>query len=281
MPDLTVEAPAKVNLSLLVSAGDASGYHPLRSLVQTVEWCDLLEIDEADEEVLVVEDADLPDDDENLVWRAIRAATDRRPRLALHLRKRIPVAAGLAGGSSDAAAALLALGELAGLTEDAMHRVAPEVGADVRYFLTGGTAWMEGYGERISAADRLDGFALAIAVPGFELATPEVYRRWDRLDGPTGPEFPARYLPPVLRREEGMRNDLTPAALAVRPELGDWIADVSARWDRPVAMSGSGPAVFGYFADLDEARSAAVDAAPEARAACGVDLRPRGVCLVD
>lgn len=255
------EAPAKINLTLEVRPPERDGMHPLRSLVQAIDWCDLLEVEEDDEDRLEVTGADLPDDGDNLVWKAVSALRQRlgqdRPKLYIKLNKAIPGAAGLGGGSSDAAASMLALAELRKSSVSIIEEVAPTVGADVPFFLVGGTAWIEGYGERITKARiDTDSWALAIAVPDFELRTEDVYRAWDRLESPTGPGLDGRSLPPVLREHGPLRNDLTPGAMALRPELGDWLNDVAELWERPVAMSGSGPSLFAFFADIDEAEGA-------------------------
>ncbi|MEX0666799.1 MAG: 4-(cytidine 5'-diphospho)-2-C-methyl-D-erythritol kinase, partial [Acidimicrobiia bacterium] len=132
------EAPAKVNLSLEVRSPEGEGRHPIRSLVQAIEWCDLLEVEEADEDHLEIDGADLPDDGENPDWKAITALRQRigedRPRLHIKLTKAIPVAAGLGGGSSDAAASMLALATLRKSPKDMVAEVAPTVGADVPFF---------------------------------------------------------------------------------------------------------------------------------------------------
>lgn len=272
------EAPAKLNLSLWVRPPDRSGMHPLRSLVQTIDRLDLLEVDTGEDERLTIVGDDLPDGEENLVWKAVRSLVGRpdRPRLVLRLDKSIPAAAGLGGGSSDAAAALAATAAVFDRTSAEVRAAAPTVGADVSYFLDGGTRWMEGYGERLTEVEPLDGFCVAVAVPSVEVATPAVYRRWDELEGPLGDEFPARALPPVLRTLGPFRNDLAPAARSLHPELGDWAVDLAERWERPVAMTGSGSAHFAFFADLDEAASAA--ALPvEGRAVFAAALRSSGV----
>lgn len=277
-------APAKLNLSLVVRPRDASGYHPLRSLVQTIDWVDVLSVEEGAEDRLVVRGADLPEGGENLVWRAVgeleRAASGRpgrrRPPLDLALDKRIPVGAGLAGGSSDAAAVLLALIRMLRWPRRLAAAAAARVGADVPYLLTGGTAWMEGRGERITPLPALTGFAVAVVVPPFELATPEVYRRWDDLGGPAGPEMGVRRLPPALREAGPVRNDLLGAALDLRPDLGDWMRDLGEAWERPAAMSGSGPSLFAFFADLDEAEGALGAVPGNPRAARAAALRPHG-----
>jgi 4-diphosphocytidyl-2-C-methyl-D-erythritol kinase len=255
--------------------------HPLRSLVQTIDLLDMLRFEEADDDRLVVEGADLPEGGDNLVWKAIEALGGDRPRLDIHLAKQIPVAAGLGGGSADAAAAMAAIGEMTRRPASSVAAAAPTVGADVPLFLVGGSLWMEGYGERIGPVAPLDGFAIGLVVPHFELSTADVYRRWDELGGPSGEERGDRSLPPGLRAEGPFRNDLLPAALDLEPPLGDVISDLSDRWGRPVWMSGSGPSLFAYFADEEEATDAAgAVAGPEWRAAHGAGLRRQGVASV-
>lgn len=272
------EAPAKLNLDLRLRPRDAHGYHPLRSVFQAVEWLDRLRVEEGDEDTLIIEGADLPEGGDNLVWKAISALElPQRPHLRMELDKSIAVAAGLGGGSADAAAALAAVADLMKLESSKVQAAAAKVGADVPFFLTGGTAVVEGYGEQITPEEPLAGLAVAIAVPPFELATPDVYRRWDELEGPTGPELSGSELPPPLRRRFGeLRNDLVPAAVSLRPELEDWMHDLGEAWEQPVLMSGSGPACFGFFLDLEEADDA-LSAVGDHRAAVAADLRPRGV----
>lgn len=270
------EAPAKVNFHLAVGPAGAGGMHPIDSVIQTIEWCDVLAIDEAGEDELVVAGDGVPDDRSNLIWKALDNMNAARPQLRFDLTKRIAAAAGLGGGSSDAAAALLAAGQVSGWQDDQVRMAAEMTGVDVPYFLTGGSAFMQGHGENVTPIESpFTGFAVAVAVPPFELATPAVYRRWDRLEGPRGHDFPSSGLPPALRREE-YRNDLTPAALAERPELADWMQDLSRRWGTPVAMSGSGPSLFAFFPSVDEAMSAAAAAPAENRGTTGADLRPIG-----
>ncbi len=277
MAELEYFAPAKVNLSLRVHPPGRNGYHPLRSLIQTLEWGDTLAADAADDDELVIEGAELPDDESNLVWKALETLGGSRRPLRMVLTKRTPVAAGMGGGSSDAAAALRLGQEIARVPDSKVVESAREVGADVTFFLTGGTAWMEGYGELITPIEHLAGFAVAVVVPPFELSTRDVYRRWDDLGFPEGEAIPQRALPPVLRGYGELGNDLMAAALDLRPELGDWMVDLAGRWGTPVALSGSGPSVFAYFADIDEAESAAAEASADSRARFAAPLRRRGV----
>ncbi len=281
----TWEAPAKVNLSLQVARPDESGLHPVRSLIQTIEWCDLLVVEEGEDDQLRVEGADLPLGGDNLVWRAVarlrQEAEIKRPAVDFRLTKSVAVAAGLGGGSSDAAAALLAYARLARISPVVAEAVAPQVGADVPFLMVGGTAWMEGYGERLTALRFEPDYSLAVVVPPFELGAGEVYRAWDRREGPSGPALEARSLPPSLRELGPLRNDLTPAALTLAPDLADWIADLGKLFERRVAMSGSGPALFAYFSDLDEATSALSAVPARARARMAAMPRPRGAAPKD
>lgn len=272
------EAPAKLNLALELRPPDRTGYHPLRSLVQTIERLDVLSVDTGEDERLVVTGADVPDGEDNLVWRAVRLLVGRpdRPRLDMTLSKMIPPAAGLGGGSADAVAALRAAARVYGRSEADVRAIAPRIGADVPFFLDGGSAWMEGRGELLTEVEPLTGFCVAVAVPDTEIPTVSAYRRWDEMDGPLGSPLDGRLLPPPLRPYGPLRNDLTPAALSLEPALGDWAVDLAGLWERPVAMTGSGSAHFAFFLDIDEAGAAAA-AVEGGRAAFAADLRGWGV----
>jgi 4-diphosphocytidyl-2-C-methyl-D-erythritol kinase len=275
----TYEAPAKLNLSLLVSSPRSDGFHPLESLVQTVAWCDHLTIEEGEgEDALEIVGREI-DAGENLVLEALEAARARGsvPPLSLLLEKRLPIAAGLGGGSSDAAAALRAAVELGGLSASLAIEAASVVGADVALFLTGGSLLMTGVGEKISAVEPLSGFSVAIAVPNFALSTADVYKRWDKMEGPRSEAVATTSLPPQLRGGMPIRNDLLPAALDLQPRLGDFIADLREMWGMTVSMTGSGSACFGYFGSVGEAEDAAASVINFCDTAMGVELRALGV----
>jgi 4-diphosphocytidyl-2-C-methyl-D-erythritol kinase len=278
----TFEAPAKVNLSLHVQPPKADGYHPIESLVQTIEWCDRLEVEEAEADDLKVVGADL-DPEDNLVRKAIDAVRLRRsvPPLEMRLRKRIPTGSGLGGGSSDAAAALLAAFSFGEADDPEMEEVATALGADVPLFLVGGTIMMSGYGEVIETQPDLSGLAIAVAVPNFSLSTTDVYRRWDEMEGPSGEVTSQASLPPVLRGGMPIRNDLTPAAMALEPMLGDFIADLRSVWGSSVLMTGSGSGCFALFPNHNEADDAAQAVRRWASRVFAADLRRRGVSRVE
>jgi 4-diphosphocytidyl-2-C-methyl-D-erythritol kinase len=265
---MRADAYAKVNLSLRVGPADGSGLHPLRSLVHSIDWADGVDLEEADEDCFdLTGPVAVAADQSNLAVRALEAV--RPPGsgpIALRLDKHIPVAAGLGGGSADAAAVLTLAAAHFHLDPGRVIDAAPGIGADVPFCLLGGAAWMEGYGERLTPVRPCEDFAVAVVVPPFPLTTADVYSRWDRLGEPEGIPIDARHLPDSLRGEAPLANDLTPAALDLAPELGDWTSDLHRKWGVPVLMSGSGPSLFGFFATHGEAAEA-IDAVQGARAA--------------
>lgn len=275
---MEAEALAKVNLSLRVGTRDLSGLHPLQSLMQSIEWADRLALQGAGADQLVVRGLAVPADESNLAWRALEAVRGVVPRpgpAALALDKCIPISAGLGGGSADAAAVL---GMAAGhyhLPEPARDALAFSLGADVPFCLAGGTCLVEGHGELLTPRPPLDGFVLAVVVPPFEVPTAAAFRRWDELGGPAGEPVPARDLPTALRAGPPPVNDLVAAALSLVPALGDWLAELRRAWGQAVLMSGSGPALFGFFPSEAEAAEAAA-VVSGARAARACRPAPRG-----
>ncbi|NIA25751.1 MAG: 4-(cytidine 5'-diphospho)-2-C-methyl-D-erythritol kinase [Gammaproteobacteria bacterium] len=269
------EAPAKLNLTLRVLGLDTGGYHLLRSLAQTVSWFDTVEVGVSSDDELEIAGLEVPSGGENLVWQAIealRALTGIRTALRIRLQKRIAVAAGLGGGSADAAAALLLAAAVLDIPFDLVSRVAPSIGADVPFCLLGGLAMMEGRGERLTALTPAGDYAVAIVTPPFVLETAAVYRAWDRLGDPKPRGITGKAVPPSLRQFAPLINDLEPAALSIARDLEDWMIDLEDRWDRPVLLTGSGPSLFAFFSDEQEAASALATAPPGARA--GVSAVP-------
>jgi 4-diphosphocytidyl-2-C-methyl-D-erythritol kinase len=267
---MRAEAMAKVNLSLRVGARDSSGLHPLFSMAQSIDWRDSVALDESDDDSFAVTGLAVPADESNLAWRAleaVRSLAGSSSPAALALAKQIPVAAGLGGGSADAAASLALAGVRYRVERSRLESLAPSLGSDVSFCLTGGTARVEGHGDEITSLPFLGGYALAVVVPPFELATATVYRRWDEIGCPEGDVVEARSLPPTLRYLD-LANDLTRAAVAVEADLADWMAELRWRWGRPVLMSGSGPSLFGFFGDTEEATEAAAVAGARAGRAC-------------
>lgn len=256
---IRVRAPAKVNLHLGVGPVRRDGYHELHTVYHAISIYDELTARRGDTLSLTMEGegaGELALDESNLVIRAARALAETAGVAAharLHLRKQIPVAAGLAGGSADAAAALVACDALwdLGRSREELSRLAAGLGADVPFLLSGGTALGTGYGERVSPVLARGGtwhWVVALADGG--LSTARVYAELDRLRA-TGPApaalgEPAALLAALRQRDPAvlgaaLGNDLAPAALALRPGLAAVLAAGTAAGAVTGLVSGSGP----------------------------------------
>ncbi|MEA2025017.1 MAG: 4-(cytidine 5'-diphospho)-2-C-methyl-D-erythritol kinase, partial [Actinomycetota bacterium] len=262
---MRARAYAKINLGLRIRSRDADGYHPLRGVFQTIDWRDDVVVEDSDEDGMEVPGGGAPEDETNLAWRALAAArdagNDARP-IRVVLNKRIPSPAGLGGGSADAAAALNLAARRFSVSFDDVRRIAVDLGSDVPFAVVGGTAIVTGRGEFVSPQPDASGCAFAIVVPPISLDTASVYRSWDRLEGPRGPEIGADDLPPALRGYAPLGNDLYPAAVAIDVAIDEWRAELASRWGVPVMMTGSGAALFAYFPTRSEAEDA-VSIAPD------------------
>ncbi len=265
MPSLTRYCPAKVNLYLKVVGRRADGYHNLVSVMQPLTLADELTLELSGTTVhLECNHPGLPTDERNLAMRAARlfqTVAGRPAGLRLRLHKRIPVAAGLGGGSSDAAGVLRGLNDLAGhpLTEADLHRLAARLGADVPFFLGEGPALARGIGTDLKALE-LPEFWFVLINPGFAVDTGWVYRNL-QLDGTRLSED--NLLAAVdsgLQRPEDLSwltNDLESVTLRRYPEMEAWKAALRQRGAQVALMSGSGPTVFGIFPDEESSGEAA------------------------
>ncbi len=277
---ITERAPAKVNLGLRITGRRADGYHELDSVFVPIDWADevAVELEPAPARGvrLSLEGAaeGLPAGDENLAARAARGfleAAGLRQVVALRLTKRIPVAAGLGGGSSDAGAVLRALTALCpgALELRALAALALRLGADVPYFLDPRPARVRGIGERVEPLAELPPLCLLLAHPGVPLATAEVYRAYDALRAASRGASAAGPGPPLPPGFE-LHNDLEPAALRLCPPLGRLRRQLRELCPHGVGMSGSGPTLFALFPGPDEAEAAARRAAFQPPAWCRV-----------
>ncbi|CAA9293929.1 MAG: 4-diphosphocytidyl-2-C-methyl-D-erythritol kinase, partial [uncultured Actinomycetospora sp.] len=264
-PPVTVRVPAKINLHLAVGDLRPDGYHDLVTVFQALSITDEVSVTTAvpgaiEPGVTVsaadgVTGADVPTDASNLAWKAVEALArhaDRRPDVRVGLRKAIPVAGGMAGGSADAAAALLATASLwrLDLGREALLGVAAEVGSDVAFALHGGTALGTGRGERLVPVLSRHTFHWVVAVADHGLSTPTVFAELDRLRA--RPEAPRRVgdVEPVLEALASgearslallLGNDLQAAAVSLDPGLRRTLrAGVDAGALAGV-VSGSGP----------------------------------------
>lgn len=267
---VTAEAPAKINLYLHVTARRADGYHTLDTLIAFAAIGDRitarpgttlrLEIDGPFAGAL---QTGAPTPDDNLVLKAARALADYAGvpgHARLSLTKNLPIAAGIGGGSADAAAAIKALAALWHIPWDAgaMHELAATLGADVPMCLAGATAFAGGIGERLSPAPPLPGSGVVLVNPGVALSTPAVFaaRTGDFSLAARFTETPADAAG-LARLLATRRNDLAEAATGLAPVIIDVLAAVDGVGAHLARMSGSGATCFGLFDDLVAAKAAA------------------------
>lgn len=263
MEQLIRQAPAKVNLSLDITGKRADGYHTLRSVFQTVGIYDTLTFTKTDADTpfsLTCSEDGIPCDARNLVWKAAAALLGDQPKgVAVHLEKRIPSQAGLGGGSSDCAAALLGIRALLALpvSDAALHEMAARLGADVPFFLMGGTVLCEGIGEILHPLPKMPERILVIAKGEAGVSTPEGYRRLDALE-----TQPQTNTDDVLGALSGEAETLFAAcgnffdAVTDLPEVEQIRSIMREHGVKPV-LSGSGAAVFGGCADMQQAETLA------------------------
>jgi 4-diphosphocytidyl-2-C-methyl-D-erythritol kinase len=259
---MLLRAPAKVNLCLYLGPRREDGLHELCSLFEPVALADLLEVSEAERDEVVCPELD----GDNLAERALHALRERgwdAPPQRIAIDKRIPVAAGLGGGSADAAAVLrLAAGGVPELEE-----LAAELGADVPSQLAPSLALVRGAGERVQRLPAPSPHALVLLPEGGGLSTADVFAEADRLGlGRDASELEkiANRLRDVagagaspLSYRELLENDLEPAAVSLRPSIADAKEELERAGAGAVFLSGSGPTVAGIFGDLAAASRAA------------------------
>jgi 4-diphosphocytidyl-2-C-methyl-D-erythritol kinase len=256
---VSVRVPAKVNLQLSVGPLREDGYHDLVSVFHAVSLFDELTVTPNDELAVRVEGVsaeEVPADGDNLAARAARLLAERigvRPDVLLRIRKAIPVAGGMAGGSADAAAALVACDRLwrAGLTTAELAELGAAIGSDVPFALLGGTAVGVGRGERLTPVPVRGRFHWVFARADGGLSTPAVYAECDRLRDEQGekvrpPEASDRLIAALAAGDvkelgSALANDLQPAAITLRPSLRRTLAAGRELGAFGALVSGSGP----------------------------------------
>ncbi|MCC7123211.1 MAG: 4-(cytidine 5'-diphospho)-2-C-methyl-D-erythritol kinase [Acidobacteria bacterium] len=266
---MTITAPAfaKVNLDLRITGVRPDGYHDLRTVFQALALADTLTVQSSRGSFeLTCDRADVPTDNRNLVWKAAsllwrtaRLGKGGPARARVHLAKGIPSEAGLGGGSADAAVALMTLNHVwkAGLDTVTLARLAAGLGADVPFFLVGGTALGLGRGDDIYPLADLPRVSVTVIRPDIGVSTPDAYRWYDeqaRHDTRTAVRFAPAGWPAWA---SGLRNDLEPPVVQRHPVIGQIRGALVRAGAVTAAMSGSGSAVFGLFEDAAAARAAA------------------------
>jgi len=272
---VTARVPAKLNLQLAVGPPRADGYHGVVTVFHAISLFDQVTVEPAGRDGITVtgEGADrVPADRDNLALRAVaalRAAVRDRGPVHVTIAKRIPVAAGLAGGSADAAAALVACSELwaTGLTQQQLREIGATVGSDVAFALLGGTAVGRGRGEQLTPAlVPATQYHWVLAFADGQLATPAVYAALDQLRGTAAPAEPAldAALMSALRSGQAARvgqrlsNDLQPAAMSLFPALRKTLAAGLELGALGALVSGSGPTCAFLAANAERALELAV-----------------------
>lgn len=266
---VTARAPGKVNLSLTVGRRRADGYHPLSTVFQAVSVFEEVTASPAPTLQVSVSGAQaelVPTGPENLAARAAVLLAERvgiEPDVHLHLHKGVPVAGGMAGGSADAAAALVACDALwgTGLSRAELAGLAARLGADVPFALHGRTALGGGRGDELTPALTRGRYHWAFAVRDAGLSTPAVFARFDADAGDDVPHDPApdAAVLAALRAADpvalglALANDLEPAALALAPELAATLEVAQRAGALGVVVSGSGPTVAALALDRPHA----------------------------
>ncbi|WP_405663464.1 4-(cytidine 5'-diphospho)-2-C-methyl-D-erythritol kinase [Streptomyces sp. NBC_01166] len=270
---VTVRVPAKVNAQLAVGAPRPDGFHDLANVFLAVGLYDEVTVTPADTLRVTCSGPDahqVPLDATNLAARAAIALGARHgiaPDVHIHIAKDIPVAGGMAGGSADGAAALLACDALwaTGATREELLEICAELGSDVPFSLIGGAALGVGRGEQLTPVEVGGSFHWVFAVADGGLSTPAVYGEFDRLTAGTDVPEPAASpaLLAALRKGDttalagALGNDLQAAALSLRPSLADTLAAGTSAGALAALVSGSGPTTAFLTADEESARKVA------------------------
>jgi 4-diphosphocytidyl-2-C-methyl-D-erythritol kinase len=234
---IALPARAKLNLDLAVLGRRDDGFHNVRTTLQAIDLHDLITLASSDRTNLTTSGIEVTGTKDNSVLKALtalEAATKRNLPTRIHVHKRIPPGAGLGGASADAATALRGLAALHRVTAD-LPAIASRLGADVPFFLTGGTAIGEQRGDHLRSIPTKPAW-FALAWPGVELLTPDVYRAWDENPGE----------PP---------NDLAKAAMRIEPTLQEFANALNSGGGAGWQMTGSGSAFFRRCDDEAEARA--------------------------
>jgi 4-diphosphocytidyl-2-C-methyl-D-erythritol kinase len=268
MLTLQAQAQAKINWFLLVLGRREDGFHDIQSLMQRVTLADTLTFEESGH-LELISSMDIPAE-ENLVWKAaslLKEHTSTPKGSRITLEKSVPSAAGLGGGSSDAAATLAGLNELwgTGLSIETLQGLAARLGSDVPFFLGPPAALAEGRGEVLSPVEIKRSWPLLIAKPGFGVSTPWAYQNTTARAKATidAREFAANLdAGDFGALEPSMVNHLEQPVLEKYPDVWEVIDMMRDLGARASAMSGSGPTVFGVFNTLEEADRAKILMAP-------------------
>ena len=255
---------AKINLGLKVMGKRADGYHAVDMVMQTISFADYLEFTPAAKFALTMDDPDLPTDQRNLAYKAatiISEATGKPLNVKIHINKLIFKAAGLAGGSTDAAAVLRGLNKYwqSGLSEKQLEKLGEKLGSDVPFCVRGGTVRATGRGEILETLPALPKFWLVLAKPlGLDVSTAWVYQNFK--EGTCTNQVNIENLTEAIKTGKkdsilaSIGNDLESVTLPQYPILNSIKRTIQKNGAQAVLMSGSGPTIFGITATEKEAK---------------------------
>lgn len=259
-------AYAKINLGLDVLGRLPNGYHQVKMVMQTVGIYDVLTFERAESGIVITTDSgELPTDKDNLIYKAARLLLERyhiTEGVRIHLQKNIPIAAGMAGGSTDAAATLRGVSRLFGLDcdEEELKVLGVQIGADVPYCVMGGTALAEGIGEKLTALATAPDCFLLVAKPDINVSTKYVYEHLDALASYEHPDIDGMVqaitegsLQGVIDRLGNVLEGVTVPAYPIIDTIKNKMLALGAAGSM---MSGSGPTVFGIFTEEERAKNA-------------------------
>lgn len=264
---MKLRAFAKINLGLDVIRRREDGYHDVRMIMQTIQMYDQLEMEKKSSKgiALMTNLSYIPVNENNLVYKAAKLLMEQyqiQEGVSIHLNKFIPVAAGMAGGSSDAAAALVGMNKLfrLGMSKKELMKVGVKIGADVPYCIMRGTALSEGIGEKLTALPSLPACYILIGKPGVSVSTKFVYTNL-KLDEKTKHPDIDGMLDALQRQDlygitDRMENVLESVTVPAYPVIQEIKDHMKAHGALNALMSGSGPTVFGIFDDKKKAEFA-------------------------
>lgn len=267
MEKLIKKAYGKINLGLDVLRRRPDGYHEVKMIMQMVDIYDTLTFEKREDNqiVLSANREDIPCDESNLIYKAAKLLFDYKQvsyGVNIHLEKRIPVAAGMAGGSTDAAAAFTGVNELfeLGVSQKELMELAVKVGADVPYCILGGCALSEGIGEVLTPLPNPPYCEMVIAKPDINVSTKYVYENLNLPELKKHPDIDgikaaieAGNLEGVIERLENVLESVTVKKYGIIQDIKDEMISLGAS---NAIMSGSGPTVFGFFDTREEAEAA-------------------------
>lgn len=262
MDTLTLSAPAKINYLLDVIGKRPDGYHDLRMIMQRVNLCDeiSLTVTGTPDIFVTCTSPGAPDGPKNIAWKAAKAllnASKSIQGVAIEIKKNIPVAAGLGGGSSDAAAVLMGLNKLlkTGCSDRQLMEIGSTLGADVPFFIFKKTALAEGIGEKLTLSPEIPKCWILLINPGIHVSTAWVYRSLQLTSARELNKLP-EFFESVEHVASILRNDLEAVTVPAFPVIADIKSSLLKFGAVGSMMSGSGPTVFGMFKDFASAEAA-------------------------